>query len=185
MAPAATVAAGQTFFFNLKVRWGLLAGAGGSPRGSLRRPARLPASLTAALPARRTAPALVACNALPPAPTPRPQASVSGGTATGVVVTDTLPQGVTYVSASEGCAHDGGTVTCSLPDLVDGVERAVAISVTAVEGDYDNTATLTAEGAQAAEGQASVTVQVWRAGGRGVEGGGMVLGRGKQGWHML
>jgi uncharacterized repeat protein (TIGR01451 family) len=38
--------------------------------------------------------------------------------ATGIVLTDTLPNGVTFVSASPGCVHAGGMVTCALGTLL-------------------------------------------------------------------
>lgn len=75
-------------------------------------------------------------------------------------MTDVLPAGVTFVSASTGCTRAGQTVTCALPDLADGVERTATISVTAVSGQYDNVATLAADGVQAVQGRASVVVKV-------------------------
>ena len=38
-------------------------------------------------------------------------------TATGVIVTDTLPAGVTFVSAREGCTENAGVVTCTIAEL--------------------------------------------------------------------
>ena len=50
-----------------------------------------------------------------------------------VTVTDTLPNAVTFVSASNGCEHDSGTVTCALGtvDAVVSPTRTVEIVVTA------------------------------------------------------
>ena len=69
--------------------------------------------------------------------------------ATGVTLTDTLPTGVTFVSAtpSQGsCSESGGTVTCTLGDLaVDGsaaVEIVVTLDPTLADG---TTLTNTAE----------------------------------------
>lgn len=60
------------------------------------------------------------------------------GTATGVVVTDTLPVGVTYVSAtpSQGtCSQSLGVVTCNLNSLANGASATVTI-VTTVSSSY-------------------------------------------------
>jgi len=59
-------------------------------------------------------------------------------TATDVTVTDSLPLGVTYDSASTGCSHFGGTVTCSLSTLaVD--ETAVLTTVVTVSSSTTET----------------------------------------------
>lgn len=50
--------------------------------------------------------------------------------APGVVLTDTLPAGVTFNSASPGCTQAGGVVTCALGQLATGVNRTIAITVT-------------------------------------------------------
>lgn len=52
-------------------------------------------------------------------------------TATGVVVTDQLPQGVTYVSATPllNCSQANGTVTCNLGSLVSGASSTISIVV--------------------------------------------------------
>ncbi len=53
--------------------------------------------------------------------------------ATGVILTDTLPAGVTFVSAtsSQGsCTHSGGIVTCTLGTLANGATASVTITVT-------------------------------------------------------
>jgi uncharacterized repeat protein (TIGR01451 family) len=64
--------------------------------------------------------------------------------ATGVEVVDTLPGGVTFVSASAGCSVAAGTVTCDVGDLAVGGEVEITIVVTAdVEGGITNSATVT------------------------------------------
>ncbi|WP_354700988.1 hypothetical protein DSM112329_01283 [Paraconexibacter sp. AEG42_29] len=66
-------------------------------------------------------------------------------TATGAVVTDSIPAGTTFVSASNGCTESGGIVTCALGDIPSGDSRQVTITVavTATTGDVVNTATVT------------------------------------------
>ncbi len=68
-------------------------------------------------------------------------------TATGVLVTDTLPSGVTYVSAtpSQGsCMEAGGTVTCSLGNLTNSATANITIVVTpTTTGTKTNTACVT------------------------------------------
>lgn len=49
---------------------------------------------------------------------------------TGAKVTDTLPAGVTFVSASPGCTFAVGVVTCTLGTLANGGSTALAINVT-------------------------------------------------------
>ena len=51
------------------------------------------------------------------------------GKATGVVATDDLPAGVTFVSADAPCTESGGKVTCALGDLESGQEVALKIKV--------------------------------------------------------
>jgi len=64
--------------------------------------------------------------------------------ATGVIITDPLPDGVTYVSAtpSQGtCEEASGTVTCAIGDLANGESASVDIVVTVnVDGTISNTA---------------------------------------------
>jgi uncharacterized repeat protein (TIGR01451 family) len=66
--------------------------------------------------------------------------------ATGVVVTDTLPASVTFVSASLGCTYNSGphTVTCNIGNLSkdNEVKRAIVVRTTAT-GTISNTATVT------------------------------------------
>ena len=47
-----------------------------------------------------------------------------------VSLTDTLPAGVTFVSASPGCSEMGGTVTCAVGSLAPGASAQYTITVT-------------------------------------------------------
>ncbi|WP_370938158.1 hypothetical protein [Amycolatopsis sp. cg13] len=75
-------------------------------------------------------------------------------TATGVVVTDTLPAGVSYVAGSDPrCSAAGQVVTCTLPDLAPGqstrVGFRVTVSPTVAPGTrLDNTASVVFQGKQ-------------------------------------
>jgi len=65
--------------------------------------------------------------------------------ATGVTVTDTLPGGVTFVSAAPGgsCSFSNGTVTCSLGTLTAGNSVGITLQVRADEVQkVSNTATV-------------------------------------------
>jgi len=82
--------------------------------------------------------------------------------ATTVTVTDTLPGGVTFVSADAGCSGSSGTVTCTVSSLADGASAAFEIVVTAPStGQFiSNTATVAAASpADSASGNNSVTLQ--------------------------
>src|SRR5262249_40090200 len=48
----------------------------------------------------------------------------------GVTVTDQLPSGLTYVSASSGCVNGSGTVTCTVASLANGADATFMITVT-------------------------------------------------------
>ena len=50
-------------------------------------------------------------------------------TSTGAIVTDVLPAGVTFQSASPGCGFAAGTVTCTLGTLADGANTVLTINV--------------------------------------------------------
>ncbi len=64
--------------------------------------------------------------------------------ATGVVMTDTLPPSVTFVSAGPSCTHLSGTVTCGLGSLANGGATTVTIMVTpTAAGTLTNTASVT------------------------------------------
>jgi uncharacterized repeat protein (TIGR01451 family) len=68
--------------------------------------------------------------------------------ATGVTVTDNLPSGAAYVSASPSqgsCGQASGTVTCNLGAVASGASATVQIAVTApAEGTITNTASVSA-----------------------------------------
>jgi uncharacterized repeat protein (TIGR01451 family) len=65
--------------------------------------------------------------------------------ATGVIVTDTLPANVNFVSASSGCSRSGSIVTCELGDMSDGETAVRLIRVRpTTAGNLINTATVTA-----------------------------------------
>ena len=71
-------------------------------------------------------------------------------TAQAARIVDTLPAGVTYVSASPGCGESSGTVTCALGDLVAGAGATRTITVRvgpAAVGTITNTAAVRSEGA--------------------------------------
>lgn len=56
--------------------------------------------------------------------------NVGDATATGVVLRDVLPEGVTYVSSSAPCARAGGVVTCAVGSLAPGASVSKTITVT-------------------------------------------------------
>jgi uncharacterized repeat protein (TIGR01451 family) len=57
--------------------------------------------------------------------------NVGPATALSAILTDTLPAGVTFVSATAGCVEAAGVVTCTLGDLTNGGTTVVEIVVTA------------------------------------------------------
>ena len=65
--------------------------------------------------------------------------------ASAVILTDTLPASVTFVSASSGCSHSGTSVICSLGTLNNGASDTILIVVTApaVNGPFTNIADVT------------------------------------------
>ncbi len=68
--------------------------------------------------------------------------------ATGVTVTDTLPAGVSFLSASPGCSEIGGTVSCAVGDLASGDTTQLQIVVTvdaSTTGTISNTASVTGD----------------------------------------
>jgi uncharacterized repeat protein (TIGR01451 family) len=62
--------------------------------------------------------------------------------ATSVVLTDTLPAGVSFVSADPACSEDSGLVTCALGDLVSGASQTlhIVVSAPATAGELFNSA---------------------------------------------
>ncbi|HLC17101.1 MAG TPA: SBBP repeat-containing protein, partial [Thermodesulfovibrionia bacterium] len=74
------------------------------------------------------------------------------GNATNVVLTDTLPAGVIYMSNDSGCTEASGIVTCNIGNLNNGTSDTVHIVVTATTVDtITNTATVTATEADSSE----------------------------------
>ena len=65
--------------------------------------------------------------------------------ATGVTATDTLPPEVTFVSASTGCSHASGVVTCALGGLArnDSTQATITVATPSTPGMISNTATVT------------------------------------------
>jgi uncharacterized repeat protein (TIGR01451 family) len=76
-------------------------------------------------------------------------ANAGPNTANGVVVTDTLPAGVTFISATpsqagESCTQSGGLITCNLNSIASGASETVAIIVRAsTAGPITNSAFVT------------------------------------------
>jgi uncharacterized repeat protein (TIGR01451 family) len=66
------------------------------------------------------------------------------GDATGVVITDPLPAGTTFVSASAGCTNSAGTVTCNVGTLTSGAsqQRSIIVTAPSTPGQVVNTATV-------------------------------------------
>jgi uncharacterized repeat protein (TIGR01451 family) len=67
----------------------------------------------------------------------------------GTILTDTLPETASFVSASPSCSHDGGTtVTCVAGSLADQATRTFTITVTApiTAGPITNTVTAAGDG---------------------------------------
>jgi uncharacterized repeat protein (TIGR01451 family) len=66
-------------------------------------------------------------------------------TATGVTLTDTLPTGVQFVSASANCTPSGGIVVCTIGNLPSGASVPIDIVVTpTAQGTLTNTAQVSA-----------------------------------------
>jgi len=75
--------------------------------------------------------------------------NIGPGDAMGVVLTDTLPAAMTFVSATAsqgtGCSAAGTVVTCDLGDLPNDAGAAITLTATvdpAARGVYTNTATV-------------------------------------------
>ncbi len=72
-------------------------------------------------------------------------ANAGPSTATSVTLTDTLDASVTFVSASAGCSHAAGVVTCSLGDIAASGNTSVTITVTTTaDGTITDTASVSA-----------------------------------------
>ena len=66
--------------------------------------------------------------------------------ATGVVVTELLPAGLSFVSASPGCVNSAGVVTCSLGSVADDSSQTATIVVKALaDGDQVDSASVSAD----------------------------------------
>jgi uncharacterized repeat protein (TIGR01451 family) len=81
--------------------------------------------------------------------------------ATGVVITDTLPGGITFVSASAGCTQAGGIVTCNVGNLTAGssLQRIIVVTVNpATTGPLTNQATVGGNEADPAGGDNTATI---------------------------
>jgi uncharacterized repeat protein (TIGR01451 family) len=67
--------------------------------------------------------------------------------ATGVMLIDTLPEGVTFVSASQGCVEAAGIVTCDIGNLAAGesVQITIVVSAPAEPGLLTNSAEVSGE----------------------------------------
>ena len=80
-----------------------------------------------------------------------------------VVVTDTLPSGVVFVSATPGqgsCSESGGTVTCNLGSVANGSSANIVIVVTTTtDGTLTDTATVTSDTPDPNEGNNVATEQ--------------------------
>jgi uncharacterized repeat protein (TIGR01451 family) len=85
------------------------------------------------------------------------------GSATGVVVTDDLPDTVTFQSADPGCSETGGVVTCNVGTLANGQTATVTITVVpTVRGTLVNTASVDSPGSDPdpTDDSASATTEV-------------------------
>jgi uncharacterized repeat protein (TIGR01451 family) len=72
-------------------------------------------------------------------------ANTGSAMATGVQVTDTLPKGVNFVSASPGCSIKGRTIICTIPGLAPDEKVTLQITVQpTVPGGLRNTVSVTA-----------------------------------------
>ena len=76
------------------------------------------------------------------------------GNATGVVVSDTLPAGLTWTEDEADCSITDGVLTCNVGDLAVGASKTYSVSAVTSKascGDLDNTATATATNERAAD----------------------------------
>lgn len=77
---------------------------------------------------------------------------------TGVVVTDVLSAGLTYVSNSCGASHAGGTLTWTIGALANGASQSCQVVATMAVCGVTNTATVSGSLAEAAPANNSVSV---------------------------
>ncbi len=76
------------------------------------------------------------------------------GNATGVVVSDALPAGLTWTEDEADCSIAAGVLTCNVGDLAVGASKTYTVSAVTSKancGDIDNTATATATNERAAD----------------------------------
>ena len=90
--------------------------------------------------------------------------NVSDLAASNVVISDLLPAGTTFVSATSPCTESSGTVTCSLGTLAAGTTGAVDIVVTVQEQTAGATATAATLTAESAAGSSVITSATTNAG---------------------
>lgn len=78
--------------------------------------------------------------------------------ATNVVVTDPLPAGSSFVSASPGCSFAAGTITCTAATLANGASTAFNVTVQAtIQGAVVNTATVDSDETDSTPGNSTST----------------------------
>ncbi len=78
--------------------------------------------------------------------------------ATNVVVSDPLPAGTSFVSASAGCSFAANTITCTAATLANGASTSFDITVKAqLEGSVVNTATVTSDETDSTPGNSTDT----------------------------
>lgn len=84
-------------------------------------------------------------------------------TATNVVVSDQLPSGETFVSASNGCTESGGKVSCDVASLAVGASQTFEVNVKAASAakcsELSNTATISSSVPDPDQGNNSSTVR--------------------------
>lgn len=87
--------------------------------------------------------------------------NTGAGAAEDVVLTDELPDQVTFSDADAGCSHANDTVTCTVGDLAPGASAERRIVTTAVQaGTATNTASVTSDSPEASPGDNTDTAQV-------------------------
>ncbi|HEY4279003.1 MAG TPA: DUF11 domain-containing protein [Conexibacter sp.] len=85
-------------------------------------------------------------------------------TAVNASVSDSLPAGLTFVSASPGCSASGQSVTCALGDLATGASKTLTVNAAVAwsldAGTLENTATTTSDTGDPNPGNNSSTARV-------------------------
>ncbi|HYC61983.1 MAG TPA: IPTL-CTERM sorting domain-containing protein [Thermoanaerobaculia bacterium] len=87
--------------------------------------------------------------------------NVGPQTATNVVITDTLPAGLQFMSASAGCTHNTGVVTCTIATLgaTESQTRSITVQATAI-GLQTNNATADSDETDPTPPAASVPILI-------------------------